>query len=100
MYSLFIIIQLMAILLTLLAVKFAAWEITEQMELPEWIDYKPYHCRLCLGFWLQMLIYSTFGALLYLPVYMYGGWIVATLDAIAYWIHIRKNTESIKDGNN
>lgn len=87
----------MAILLTLLAVKFAAWQITENMELPEWIDYKPYHCRLCLGFWLQMLIYSTFGALLYLPVYMYGGWIIATLDAIAYWIHIKRNTESIYD---
>ena len=97
MYSLFVIIQLVAVLVTLICVKFAAWQLTENMELPEFLNYKPYHCRLCLGFWLQMLIYSAFGALLNLPVYMYVGWIVATLDAIAYWIHIRRNTESINN---
>lgn len=95
MYSMFVVIQLIGVLATLLLCKFAAWQITENMELPEWIDYKPYHCRLCLGFWSQMLMYSAFGGLLCLPVYMYVGWVVATLDAIAYYIHIRKNTESI-----
>ena len=97
MYAIFIIIQLVAVLVTLICVKFAAWQLTENMEPLEFLNYKPYVCRLCLGFWLQMLIYSAFGALLYLPIYMYVGWIVATLDAIAYWLHIRKNTESINN---
>ena len=92
-----IVLQILLILVIFLPIKYIAYYITEVKGLPQWLDYKPFNCKLCLTFWLLIASYLTIWlafACLYTAI---GGIILAILNALAMWIDQRNRTISVRD---
>lgn len=90
-----IVLQILLILVIFLPIKYIAYYITEVKGLPQWLDYKPFNCKLCLTFWLLIASYLTIWlafACLYTAI---GGIILAILNALAMWIEQRNKTVKI-----
>lgn len=90
-----IVLQILLILVIFLPIKYIAYYITEVKGLPQWLDYKPFNCKLCLTFWLLIASYLTLWlafACLYTAI---GGIILAILNALAMWIDQRNKTVKI-----
>lgn len=99
-----ILLQAIAALVIFFVVKYGAHWLTEVKGLPEWLNYRPFSCDLCLTFWSLMGIYITlwlsFVCLNYMAIY---GIVLTILNAIAMYINQRQRTitldewEDIKD---
>ena len=92
-----IVLQILLILVVFTYVKYAAYWITEVKGLPDWLNYKPWNCTLCLTFWMLIATYVTIWlafACLYTGV---GGIILAILNAIAMLIDQKKKTIKAED---
>lgn len=79
------------------AVNYAAYWITEVKGLPQWLQYKPWICRLCLTFWSLVVIYLTIllsFQCLYLGI---GGILLASMNALAMYIDQKQKTIRIED---
>lgn len=80
-----------------LPVKYLTYWLTEVKGLPEWLNYKPWICNLCLTFWTLIAIYIAIGVSFSCYIIGIGGAIFAILNAIAMWIHQKNNTVSLED---
>jgi len=92
-------IEVLLILAIFLLVRFLAYYITEVKGLPQWLNYKPWNCQLCLTFWSLIATYLSAGVI-GLQITMIGGIILAILNAIAMWIDQRNKTVTIEDYDN
>ena len=95
-----IILQILLIIVVFLPTKYVVHYITEVKGLPQWLDYRPWNCRLCLTFWLLIAAYLTLWlafACLYTGV---GGIIFAILNAIAMKVDQKNKTLTIEEYNN
>ena len=73
-------------------VNYGAYYITEKRGLPDWLQYKPWICRLCLTFWSLVFIYSAIWlsfSCLYIGII---GNLLASMNALAMWIDQRNKT--------
>ena len=86
------ILQIVLILVLFFAIKYMAWKITEVWGLPEWLQFKPWNCRLCLTFWSLLFSYISIGVIFSLPITLFGGCGLAIMNAIAMWIDQRNKT--------
>lgn len=78
-------------------VRYLAHKITDEWGLPQWLDYKPFNCELCLTFWSLITIYTTIWlsfSCLYVGI---GGIILASMNALAMWIDQKQRTVRIED---
>ena len=92
-----ILIQFILIMAIFFPVNYAAYWITEVRGLPDWLQYKPWICRLCLTFWSLIFIYISLGlslSCLYLGI---GGVILASMNALAMWIDQKQKTVTLED---
>jgi len=93
-----VLLQAIAALIIFFVVKYGAYWLTEVKGLPEWLDYKPFSCNLCLTFWTLMGIYTTlwlsFVCLFYMTMY---GYTLTILNAIAMWVDQKDKTIKIED---
>ena len=89
------IIQLGLVLVIFFVIKWFAWQITDEWGLPEWLQYKPWNCNLCLTFWSLMAVYLIAGLVAHQYITMFVGIGLAILNAIAMWINQRKKTIKI-----
>ena len=80
-----------------LPVKYLTYWLTEVKGLPEWLNYKPWICNLCLTFWSLLGIYIAIGVSFSCLITGIGGAIFAILNAIAMWVHQKNNTVSLED---
>lgn len=80
-----------------LPVKYLTYWLTEVKGLPEWLNYKPWICNLCLTFWTLITIYVAIGVSFSCYITGIGGVIFAILNAIAMWVHQKNNTVSLED---
>lgn len=90
-----ILLQALAALIIFLLVNYGAYWLTEVKGLPEWLQYRPWVCRMCLTFWSLMGIYITLWlsfSCLYIAIY---GILLAILNAIAMWIDQKDKTIKI-----
>lgn len=69
-----------------------SWWFTEKGKVPEFLQYKPFQCRLCLTFWLLVAIYLVLGISFKLWIVLISGIILAILNAIAMYINQRNKT--------
>lgn len=76
------------------AVKWLAFLIVQNVELPEFLDYKPYNCNDCLSFWLNLSISITITLIITKLSVIYV--IITILDGIAMLID-KRNFKSLKD---
>ena len=73
-------------------VSYGAYYITEKRGLPDWLQYKPWICRLCLTFWSLVFIYSAIWlsfSCLYIGII---GNLLASMNALAMWIDQKNKT--------
>lgn len=90
-------IEFALILGIFLPVKYLTYWLTEVKGLPEWLNYKPWICNLCLTFWSLLGIYIAIGVSFSCYITGIGGVIFAILNAIAMLVHQKNNTVSLED---
>lgn len=93
MYLLF---QFIIVFIIFIAVSYFTWWFTNG-HVPEFMDYKPWKCNLCLSYWLLTGIYVALGVSFELWVVLIAGVILAALNAIAMKVNQKNKTISIND---
>lgn len=86
------ILQVILVLALFLPVKWLTYNITEKWGLPEWLDYKPFSCYLCLTFWSLMAVYLTVGLVFQAYVTLGAGLLLTVLNAVAMYIDQKNRT--------
>lgn len=79
------------------AVSYAAYWLTEVHGLPQWLQYKPWICRLCLTFWSLIAIYTAIWLSFHCLYIGIGGILLASMNALAMWIDQRQKTVKIEN---
>lgn len=74
------------------AVNYWVYWLTEVRGLPEWLQYKPWICRLCLTFWTLIFIYSAIWLSFACLTIGISGILIASMNALAMWIDQRNKT--------
>lgn len=87
--------QFALILIIFFPVNYGAYWLTEVKGLPEWLQYRPWTCRLCLCFWSLIGIYTAIWVSFACYIAGIGGIMLAILNALAMYIHQRNNTIKI-----
>ena len=90
-------LQFVAVFLIFLAISYFTWWFTEKDNVPEFLQYKPFQCRLCLTFWLLVAIYIAIGISFKLWIVLIAGVLLAILNAIAMWVNQKSKTIKISD---
>lgn len=101
MFLIYILLQILALFIIAVAViSFAYWFTEGRGEFkPEWLNYKPFNCKVCLTFWTLIVIYVTIGLTLNLNLFLWGGIIFAAANALAMKIDEKNKTISIDEYN-
>ena len=86
------ILQVILILAMFIPVRWFAWKVTEVWGMPEWLQYKPWNCKLCLTFWSLLATYLSIGLIFSLPITLYGGIALAIMNALAMWLDQKNKT--------
>lgn len=90
-----VIFEFVLMLVIFFTVNYGVYWLTEVHGMPEWLQYKPWVCRLCLTFWTLIGIYTAIWlglACLYTAI---GGYMIASMNALAMWIDQRNKTIKI-----
>ena len=90
-----ILFELVIMVIIFFSVNYGGYWITEVKGLPEWLQYKPFVCRMCLTFWSLMGVYIALGLSFSCLYMMVGGIILAIMNALAMWIDQRNKTIKI-----
>ena len=78
------ILSIIAALTAFFVIKYAVWYWTEgQKQYPSFLEYKPWCCRKCLGFWTLMTFFIVMWLVFDLPLMAAVGCPLAILDTIA-----------------
>lgn len=91
------IFQTILVLVIFLTVKYGVWKITSEDKVPEFLNYQPYNCPKCAGFWFLTALFVACGLLLGLWITMAVGMLITVLDTIAMVMHERKNTITLEE---
>ena len=94
MYLLF---QFIGVFIIFFIINYVVWYITEKDKVPEFLQYKPFICRLCATLWSLVAIYIAIGISLKLWVVLIAGLILAILNALAMWVNQKQRTIIIED---
>ena len=89
------ILQVILILAMFILIRWFAWKVTEVWGLPEWLQYKPWNCKICFTFWSLLFSYLAVGLIFNLPITLYGGIALAIMNALAMWIDQKNKTIKI-----
>ena len=89
------ILQVILILAMFILIRWFAWKVTEVWGLPEWLQYKPWNCKLCLTFWSLFATYLSIGLIFNLYITLIGGIAFAIMNALAMWIDQKNKTIKI-----
>lgn len=85
------------VLLIFLVISYGAYWLTEVRGLPEWLQYKPWICRMCLTFWSLVGVYSAIWVSFSCYIIGVVGILLAILNAIAMYIDQKNKTVKIED---
>lgn len=87
-----IILKILLIFILFLSVELLSYKMTEKWNIPEFLDHKPYNCRKCNQFWLNIGCATSFLLLThwYIPSIIW--YILTVLETIALYIDEKNNT--------
>jgi len=94
MYLLF---QFIGAFIIFFIINYVVWYITERDKVPEFLQYKPWSCRLCATLWTLVTVYIAIGISFKLWVVLIAGLILAILNAGAMWVNQKNRTIKISD---
>ena len=86
------ILQVILIFAMFIIIRWFAWKVTEVWGLPEWLQYKPWNCKICLTFWSLLATYLSIGLIFNLYITLIGGIALAIMNALAMWIDQKNKT--------
>ena len=89
------ILQVILIFAMFILIRWFAWKVTEVWGLPEWLQYKPWNCKICLTFWSLLATYLSIGLIFNLYITLIGGISLAIMNALAMWIDQKNKTVKI-----
>lgn len=89
------ILQVILIFAMFILIRWFAWKVTEVWGLPEWLQYKPWNCKICLTFWSLLATYLSIGLIFNLYITLIGGIALAIMNALAMWIDQKNKTVKI-----
>ena len=89
------ILQVILILAMLILIRWFAWKVTEVLGLPEWLQYKPWNCKICFTFWSLLFSYLAVGLIFNLYITLIGGIALAIMNALEMWIDQKNKTIKI-----
>lgn len=89
------IIEILLILVIFIAVSWYAHMQVERWGLPSFLQFRPWNCVTCLTFWLLVAVYGSAWLVLGYKITAIGGWILATLNAIAMHFDQKSKTVDI-----
>ena len=89
------ILQVILILAMFIIIRWFAWKVTEVWGLPEWLQQKPWNCKICLTFWSLLATYLSIGLIFNLYITLIGGIALAIMNALAMWIDQKNKTVKI-----
>ena len=89
------ILQVILIFAMFILIRWFAWKVTEIWGLPEWLQYKPWNCKICLTFWSLLATYLSIGLIFNLYITLIGGIALAIMNALAMWIDQKNKTVKI-----
>ena len=89
------ILQVILILAMFILIRWFAWKVTEVWGLPEWLQYKPWNCKICFTFWSLLFSYLTVGLIFKLLITLYCVIALAIMNALAMWIDQKNKTIKI-----
>lgn len=69
-----------------------AYYVTEVKQLPVWLQWKPWTCRLCLSFWGLLFSYTALGLSFNIWYFMITGIILSIFTAIAMYKDQKEKT--------
>lgn len=92
-----ILFQFILVLAIFLVVSYAAWYMTEKDKVPEYLNYKPFSCRICATTWSLAAVYIALGISFKWWVLLIVGLIVTALNAIALVVNQKNKTINIED---
>lgn len=87
-----ILLQFILIVAIFLPVRWFAWKMTEVWGLPQWLQYKPFICKLCLTFWLLIGAYTAIWISFACLIVGIGGILLAILNAVAMYVDQKNKT--------
>ena len=87
--------QFIGVIIIFLLSNWFTWWFTEKGNVPDFLDFKPFSCRLCLTFWLLVGIYIAIGISFKLWVVLIAGVLLAILNALAMWVNQKNKTIKI-----
>lgn len=79
------------------AIKYAVYKFTFSVNFPKFIEYQPYDCYKCCGFWTNVVFFSSIGYSLHLWLFMAVGLTFTILDTIALIIHEYEQKKYLKN---
>ena len=88
-------LQVILIFVLFIPIRYLAWKVTEEWGLPEWLQYKPWNCKLCFTFWSLLATYLSIGLIFNLYITLIGGIAFAIMNALAMWIDQKNKTVKI-----
>lgn len=91
-----ILLQFILVLVIFFPIQYGAYWLTEVKGLPEWLQYKPWICRLCLTFWSLVGVYVAIWLSFSCSYIGVTGLILAALNALAMWVDQRQKTITIE----
>lgn len=92
-----LLLQFIGVFILFILTNWFTWWFTEKDNVPDFLDYKPFKCRLCLTFWLLVGIYIAVGISYNLWIVVIVGIILAILNAAAMWYNQKNKTIKIED---
>lgn len=90
-------LQILLILIIFFPIRYTTYQVTDVWGLPEWLNYKPWNCYLCLTFWTLLFIYLSVGLIFNLKITLFGGILLTVMNALAMWIDQKHKTIKIED---
>lgn len=96
----YILLQFIIVLIIFLSISYVAWYIIEKDKVPEFLDYRPFSCHICLTTWSLAAVYIALGISFKWWVLLIVGLVVTALNTIALIINQKEKTISIEEYGN
>ena len=90
-------IQFVAVFAIFFIISYIAWYLTEKDKIPEFLQYKPWICRLCLTLWSLVALYIIFGISFKLWLMLVAGLVLSIMNALAMYLNQKNKTIKIED---
>lgn len=86
------ILQVIITFIVFFLTAFVSWLTTEKWTMPHWLQYRPFSCRICQNFWLNVFAYVGIYIIYQWKITLILGLILTVLNTIAQKIDQKQKT--------